>query len=205
MLPLSYFGNLHIRCDDNIRRRHVTIIRTQQSTKSIEVILRVRIEIDIGRITTLGNQATFFHHSLLPITRRGFLWLALITSDIRELITLWRSTLLQEILDFARSIYLTKGVIHTGSLDESLTDLSGMHLSIRVWIFFFHIIHKTVYIIPRQQFAPVLRIPRKINTLQYFTILYLTTQHPGVIRNSFKHVRETKSIENKRNSLKLPL
>ena len=37
------------------------------------------------------------------------------------------------------------------------------------------------------------------------TILYLTTQHPGVIRNSFKHVRETKSIENKRNSLKLPL
>ena len=43
------------------------------------------------------------------------------------------------------------------------------------------------------------------NTIQYFTILYLTTQHPGVIRNSFKHVRETKSIENKRNSLKLPL
>ena len=38
-----------------------------------------------------------------------------------------------------------------------------------------------------------------------YTILYLTTQHPGVIRNSFKHVRETKSIENKRNSLKLPL
>ena len=43
------------------------------------------------------------------------------------------------------------------------------------------------------------------NNIQYNTILYLTTQHPGVIRNSFKHVRETKSIENKRNSLKLPL
>ena len=44
------------------------------------------------------------------------------------------------------------------------------------------------------------------NTILFiFTILYLTTQHPGVIRNSFKHVRETKSIENKRNSLKLPL
>ena len=41
--------------------------------------------------------------------------------------------------------------------------------------------------------------------IQYNTILYLTTQDPGVIRNSFKHVRETKSIENKRNNLKLPL
>ena len=82
------------------------------------------------------TKSTFLHHSLLPITRRGFLRLALITSDIRELITLWRSTLLQEILDFARSIDLTKGVIHTGSLDESLTHLSSMHLSIRAQIFF---------------------------------------------------------------------
>jgi len=74
--------------------------------------------------------------------------LALITSDIRELITLWRSTLLQEILDFARSIDLTKGVIHTGSLDEILTDLSGMHLSIKKSPdLFFHIIHNTVYIV----------------------------------------------------------
>lgn len=103
-LPLKYLGNLHIRCDDDIWRRHVTIIRAQQSKKSLRSFSESESRLTKVELRRWETKSTFLHHSLLPITRRGFLRLALITSDIRELITLWRSTLLQEILDFARSI-----------------------------------------------------------------------------------------------------
>ena len=53
----------------------------------------------------------------------------------------------------------------------------------------------TTTTVESRKMAAILQIT---TTTTITTILYLTTQHPGVIRNSFKHVRETKSIENKR-------